>query len=267
VRMQKQYRREMRPEGRSVTSLVAGHRGLAPSDSDTAFQGILQYHEKSPHIDSCDKRCENAERRADWLVARRVCHSLRGLQGGRRSDYGCLTSWRSNSDRSAIESATGDEAAHWQEASDKLKDTTPLAEVETKDFDAVFLPGGHGTMFDFPDNAELMRLLRDLEAARKPIAAVCHAPAALVTAVDSAGALLVRGKTVTGFTDSEERAVKLEDQVPFLLETRLRELEADFKAGPDFQPHTERTGLLITGQNPASSKPAADLLLSVLSGQ
>jgi putative intracellular protease/amidase len=160
-----------------------------------------------------------------------------------------------------------DQAAHWRDASDKLKKTAPLAEVEEKDFDAVFLPGGHGTMFDFPGDADLMRLLRDFDAARKPIAAVCHAPAALVTAVDMKGALLVRGKTVTGFTDSEERAVKLEDQVPFLLETRLRELGADFKAGPDFQPHVERTGLLITGQNPASSKPAADLLLKVLSGQ
>ena len=100
-------------------------------------------------------------------------------------------------------------------------------------------------MFDLPSNADLMRLLRDLDSAasRSPLY-VCSA---LVTAVDMTGALLVRGKTVTGFTDSEERAVKLEDQVPFLLETRLREMGADFKAGP-LQPNTEQTGLLITGQ-------------------
>jgi putative intracellular protease/amidase len=160
---------------------------------------------------------------------------------------------------------TGDEAARWQDASDKLGNTVPLEHVDAKDFDAVFLPGGHGTMFDFPGDANLMRLLRDFDAARKPIAAVCHAPAAFVTAVDSANAPLVRGKTVTGFTDSEERAVKLEDQVPFLLETRLRKLGADFKAGPDFEPHVERAGLLITGQNPASSAPAACLLIEALS--
>lgn len=87
-----------------------------------------------------------------------------------------------------------------------------------------------------------------------------------MTAVDSAGAPLIRGKTMTGFTDSEERAVKLENQVPFLLETRLRELGADFRAGPDFQPHTERAGQLITGQNPASSEAAARLLLEALEG-
>ena len=159
---------------------------------------------------------------------------------------------------------TSDEAARSQDASDKLGNTVPLADVDAKDFDAVFLPGGHGTMFDFPGDANLMRLLRDFDAARKPIAAVCHAPAAFVTAVDSANSPLVQGKTMTGFTDSEERAVKLQDQVPFLLETRLRELGADFKAGPDFEPHVERTGLLITGQNPASSAPAARLLIEAL---
>jgi putative intracellular protease/amidase len=162
---------------------------------------------------------------------------------------------------------TGDEAARWREASEKLANTTPLTEIEAKDFDAIFLPGGHGTMFDFPGNAALIGLLRDFDAARKPTAAVCHAPAALVTAVDSAGSPLIRGKTVTGFTDSEERAVKLVDQVPFLLEARLRELGADFRAGPDFQPHTEGTGLLITGQNPASSEPASRLLLDVLAAK
>jgi putative intracellular protease/amidase len=160
---------------------------------------------------------------------------------------------------------TGDDAARWQDAAERLANTVPLADVDAKDFDAVFLPGGHGTMFDFPGNADLMRLLRDFDAAQKPIAAVCHAPAALVTAVDSTNAPLIRGKTITGFTDSEERAVKLEDQVPFLLETRLRELGADFKVGPDFAPHVERTGLLITGQNPASSAPAARLLIEALS--
>jgi putative intracellular protease/amidase len=148
-----------------------------------------------------------------------------------------------------------DEAARWHVASDKLKNTAPLAEVEAKDFDAVFLPGGHGTMFDFPGNADLMRLLRDFDAARKPIAAVCHAPAALVTAVDMTGALLVRGKTVTGFTDSEERAVKLEDQVPFLLETRLRELGADFKAGPISSLIVSARGCSLRAKIPHQANP------------
>ncbi|HEY5742744.1 MAG TPA: type 1 glutamine amidotransferase domain-containing protein [Terrimicrobiaceae bacterium] len=159
---------------------------------------------------------------------------------------------------------TAEDAERWRDASEKLQNTTALKEVSAEEFDALFLPGGHGTMFDFPENAELMKLMREFHTAGKPMAAVCHAPAALTTAVDAAGASLVSGRTVTGFTDSEERAVKLEDQVPFLLETRLRQLGADFRAGADFQPHTERTGQLITGQNPASSDPAARLLLEAL---
>ena len=156
------------------------------------------------------------------------------------------------------------DAAKWKEASERLKSTVPIGEVRAGDFDAVFLPGGHGTMFDFPNHKGLAALLQSFAGAGKPIAAVCHAPAAFVGFNDPSGSPYVRDKTLTAFTDAEERAVKLEKKVPFLLEQRLRELGADFKAGPDFKPNVHRDGTLITGQNPASSDPAARLLLKTL---
>lgn len=146
-------------------------------------------------------------------------------------------------------------------AMDKLAHSLPVADVRADDCAAVFLPGGHGTMWDLPQSAALASLLGAAWDADKVVAAVCHGPAGLLNARDAAGRLLVDGRRVTGFTDSEEAAAGLAATVPFLLEARLRELGGQFESGPDFQPHALADGRLVTGQNPASSAQTAALVL------
>ncbi|NER80325.1 MAG: type 1 glutamine amidotransferase domain-containing protein [Leptolyngbya sp. SIO1D8] len=149
-------------------------------------------------------------------------------------------------------------------AKQALANTMPVSDASVDDYDAIFLPGGHGTMWDFPESTALTTLIEAFDRAGKVISAVCHAPAALVNVKADNGASLVKGKKITAFTDSEERAVQLEAVVPFMLETRLRELGADFEGGPDFTPLIQQDGNLITGQNPPSSEPAAKAVLAAL---
>jgi len=142
---------------------------------------------------------------------------------------------------------------------------TPAFEtLDASGFDAVFLPGGHGTMFDYPENAALAKLVSETLEKGKVMAAVCHGPAGLVSAKTKAGDPVVKGRKVAGFTDDEERAVGLDKAVPFLLGTRLRELGANYVSGPDFAPFAVRDGNLITGQNPASAEPVAKLVMEAL---
>ena len=145
-----------------------------------------------------------------------------------------------------------------------LASTKKLDEIESSDFDAVFYPGGHGPLWDLVSNAKSRSIIEQTIRAGKPVALVCHAPAVLrdVTAED--GSPLARGKNLTGFTNSEEAAVGLTDVVPFLLQDKLTELGANFTQAFDFQPYVVRDGLLITGQNPASSERAANELLGAL---
>jgi len=162
--------------------------------------------------------------------------------------------------------STGDAAqeAQWGDAIDRLANTVSLDQVAAADFDAVFLPGGHGTMFDLPGDARLRRLLGDFEAQDKPVAAVCHGPAGFVGVKKADGTPLVAGRTVTSFTDEEEAAVNLTQAMPFLLETRLREEGANFVPGPMWASHVQVDGRLVTGQNPASSKAAAEAVIDLL---
>lgn len=146
-------------------------------------------------------------------------------------------------------------------AMDKLAHSQPVADVRLDDYAAVFLPGGHGTMWDLPQSEALASLLGMAWHAGKVVAAVCHGPAGLLNARDAAGRLLVDGRRITGFTDSEETAAGLAATVPFLLEARLRELGGRFESGPDFQPHALADGRLVTGQNPASSAQTATLVM------
>jgi putative intracellular protease/amidase len=149
-------------------------------------------------------------------------------------------------------------------ASGALTDTLPLSAIDISEYDAVFLPGGHGTMWDLPESAELAALLGKAWADGKVVAAVCHGPAGLVNVKDETGAPLVNGRRVTGFSDSEERAAGLDEAVPFLLETRLRELGGRYESVADFQPFAIADGRLVTGQNPASSALTAKLTLEAL---
>ena len=149
-------------------------------------------------------------------------------------------------------------------AKQALANTLSISKVDAGDYDAIFLPGGHGTMWDFPESSTLTNLIEVFDQEEKIIAAVCHAPAALVNVKVASGEPLVKDKVVTAFTDSEERAVELETVVPFMLETRLRELGAKFASGADWAPLVKQDGHLITGQNPASSEPVAKAVLQAL---
>lgn len=145
-----------------------------------------------------------------------------------------------------------------------LAHTHKLAEVSAADFDAVFYPGGHGPLWDLAEDKHSIALVEQLLAAGKPVAAVCHAPAVLRHPKTAGGESVVRGKQVTGFTNTEEAAAGLTDIVPFLVEDMLKKNGGQYSKAGDWQPHVLTDGLLITGQNPASSEPAAQALLKKL---
>ncbi len=146
----------------------------------------------------------------------------------------------------------------------KMAHTTPLAEIKQSDYDAVFYPGGHGPMWDLANDTNSIALIEDFYRHQKPIAFVCHAPAALVKVKGADGSPLVKGKAVTGFSNTEEAAVKLTEVVPFLLEDALKTLGGNYSKGSDWSSYVKQDGLLITGQNPGSSEEVATLLIEIL---
>jgi putative intracellular protease/amidase len=146
----------------------------------------------------------------------------------------------------------------------KLAATLPVAAVKAADYDAVFLPGGHGTMYDFPVSEALGRLVGAIADQGGVVGAVCHGPAGLVKARRADGAPVVAGLRVNAFTDAEEAAVNLTGEMPFLLESRLRALGGLFEGAPNFTAHAVRDGQLITGQNPMSAEAVAALLVEAL---
>nr|WP_298373671.1 type 1 glutamine amidotransferase domain-containing protein [uncultured Halomonas sp.] len=149
-------------------------------------------------------------------------------------------------------------------AMEAMETTQSLVDIDMTEYDAVFLAGGHGTMWDFPASEALASGISGMLENGKPVAAVCHGPAGLVSALNENGEPVVAGRRVTTFTNAEEDAVGLTDAVPFLLETRLRELGATVVVGPNFEPNVVVDGLLITGQNPASAAPTAAALIELL---
>jgi putative intracellular protease/amidase len=150
------------------------------------------------------------------------------------------------------------------EAQAALANTVPLSSVAWADFDTVFYPGGHGPMWDLAEDLNSIKLIENTLAAGKPLALVCHAPGVLHRARKPDGRPLVEGKKVTGFTDTEEEAVGLTKVVPFLVEDELKREGGIFSKAADWAPYVVTDGLLITGQNPASSGPAAKVLLERL---
>lgn len=159
---------------------------------------------------------------------------------------------------------------HWFEANAEataaLANTVRLDSVSADDYDTVFYPGGHGPLWDLAEDPASVRLIESTLRSGKPVALVCHAPGVLrhVTAED--GTPLVRGRRVTGFTNTEEAAVELVDVVPFLVEDELVRLGGDYSKGADWGSYVVEDGLLITGQNPASSAEAADALIARFAG-
>jgi putative intracellular protease/amidase len=145
-----------------------------------------------------------------------------------------------------------------------LAHTVLLADVVATDFDAVFYPGGHGPLWDLAENPWSIALVAAMLAAGKPAAFVCHAPGVLRHVRDPEGAPILQGRNVTGFSDTEEAAAGLTAVVPFLVEDMLVENGGRYTKAADGQPHVVTDGMLITGQNPASSEPAARALLKRL---
>ncbi|MCU0434046.1 MAG: type 1 glutamine amidotransferase domain-containing protein [Bacteroidia bacterium] len=146
----------------------------------------------------------------------------------------------------------------------KIENTQRPDQVNPNEYAALFYAGGHGTMWDFPDDTALARIAASIYENGGAVAAVCHGPAGLVNVKLSNGSYLVNGKKVNAFTNEEEIAVKLDQVVPFMLETRLRERGAIFEKSPLWQPHVTVDGRLVTGQNPASATGMGEALLKVL---
>jgi putative intracellular protease/amidase len=145
-----------------------------------------------------------------------------------------------------------------------LAHTAKLADMKASDYDAVFYPGGHGPLWDLTEDKASIALIEQMHAAGKPVGLVCHAPGVLRHVKAANGSPLVRGKAVTGFSNSEEAAAGLTDVVPFLVEDMLSDHGAHYGCGADWQPHVVVDGTLVTGQNPASSAEAAQALLARL---
>ncbi|QSR34624.1 type 1 glutamine amidotransferase domain-containing protein [Marinobacterium iners] len=150
------------------------------------------------------------------------------------------------------------------EAKQALANTIPLSRVSAGDFDAIFYPGGHGPLWDLAEDSYSINLIRAFAEQKKPIGAVCHAPAVLRHVTGADGVPLVKGKTVTGFSNSEEAAVQLTDIVPFLVEDMLKDKGGRYERANDWECHVVVDGLLVTGQNPASSDASAAALLKLL---
>jgi len=147
---------------------------------------------------------------------------------------------------------------------DKVAHSLKLSDVKQADYYAVFYPGGHGPLWDLATDKNSIRLIEEFYNNQKPIAFVCHAPASLIHVKAENGEPLVKGKQVTGFSNSEEDGVQLANIVPFLLEDELKKLGGHYNKGKDWESYVKQDGLLITGQNPASSEAVAKLLLKAL---
>lgn len=167
--------------------------------------------------------------------------------------------------------AGGDAPIDPQSFSDELAEyvsltegTIPLEQIDPNDYDVFFVVGGHGTVWDLPDNPELQRILPEAYARGKVIAAVCHGPASLVNLKTQSGEYLLDGKEVTGFTNAEEEAVKLTSVMPFLLEDALKRAGGKYTSKPNWQVNAVADERLVTGQNPASAKQVAREVVQIL---
>jgi putative intracellular protease/amidase len=157
-------------------------------------------------------------------------------------------------------------AKYWNSAAFQkaVRNTQVIHQVDAKKYDAIFFAGGHGTMWDFPDNVHAQTLTRAIYENDGVVAAVCHGPAALVNVTLSSGDYLIRGKQFAAFTDDEERAVKLETVVPFLLASTLQQRGGIHQAAANFQKQVVSDQRVVTGQNPASAAGVAEEIVKIL---
>jgi putative intracellular protease/amidase len=168
------------------------------------------------------------------------------------------------SDEAAFQTAATERFKNDAEAQAALASTLKLSDVSADDYDAVFYPGGHGPLWDLAEDTDSIALIETMLSSAKPVAAVCHAPAVLLNAKAPDGSPLVAGKSVTGFSNSEEDAVQLTAVVPFLLEDALKSKGGSYSKADDWHPYAITDGNLITGQNPASSEAVAKAVLEML---
>jgi len=168
------------------------------------------------------------------------------------------------SEESDAQSASTERFYKDYEAIDQMAHTKKMSEVSANDFDAIFYPGGHGPLWDLTKDQDSINLIEAFWKSKKPVAAVCHAPSVLLNVKDEDGQPLLKGKKVTGFTNTEEEAAQLTDIVPFLLEDALKSKGGIYSKTENWASHVVADGLLITGQNPASSKGVAEKLLEML---
>ncbi len=157
-------------------------------------------------------------------------------------------------DKSSIPDGIPDED---KDVVELLKDTQSISDIKDKFFDAIVFAGGHGPLQDFVGNEDVQKLILDTYKSDNIVAAICHGVAAFIDVMDTDGMHLINGKKVTSFSDSEEKSVKLEDLVPFALESKLKEQGAVYEKGDDFTPYIVIDGNIITGQNPQSSEALA----------
>lgn len=150
------------------------------------------------------------------------------------------------------------------EAQSVLANTFKLGDMKVGDFDAVFYPGGHGPLWDLAESEVSIALIECFDRAGKVTGFVCHAPGLLRRVKAADGSALIAGRRVTGFTNGEEAAVELTDVVPFLIEDEFKELGGLYEKGPDWAPYVVQDGLLVTGQNPASSEAVAEAMLATI---
>jgi putative intracellular protease/amidase len=207
----------------------------------------------------------------DWFLAARVCRTVlcfskAGVELTLASPKGGQPPIDGKSDLPENQTPAMARFKKDQTAQKALANTVKLADVKSEDFDTVFYVGGHGPMWDLAESPVSIAVLESFYNSDKPIALVCHSPGVLHR-VTYKGALLVKGKRVTGFTNEEEEEVHLTKVVPFLVEDELKRLGAIFEKVPNWQPFSIGDGRLVTGQNPASSTSAAQKVLDLLAAQ
>lgn len=164
-----------------------------------------------------------------------------------------------------IKSMSCSNPIEWDPCIKILRDTVKLSDVNYKDYDVLFLPGGHGPMFDLANDLLLKEIVEYFYENNKLISAVCHGSAGFVLAKDKNGDSILKNKKVTSFTNKEEQIIKLTEDVPFLLETRLRELGAEFEDAKPWSEHVCVDGNIITGQNPQSALLLSEKVVEYLS--
>lgn len=167
------------------------------------------------------------------------------------------------SDEPDFQTAATERFKNDPKAQQLLANTSKLSEIDAADFDSVMYPGGHGPLWDLANDSNSIALIERMFAANKPVAVVCHAPGVLLKTKAPNGEPLVKGKKVTGFTNTEEEAVQLTEVVPFLVEDELKRLGGDYSKVADWLPYAVVDGNLITGQNPASSEAVAKEILKL----